>query len=341
MARKRLTPPNLGFLTAAAPETKALSAPFGTLSAPIARVAADASASAALQGLAEEMRAAREEGRLVQNLPLDAVEVDHLVRDRILLDAEEMAALRQSLQARGQQSPIEVVDLGRGRYGLISGWRRLTALRQLFAETADPRFSAVQALLRRPDGASAAYLAMVEENEIRVGLSHYERARITAKARDQGVFASDQAALRHLFATASRSKRSKIGSFITLHRALGEVLRFPATIPERLGLALAQALEADPELAPALAQTLTVAIPATAEAEQNLLFAALALKNSSESAKSATFDRQPKSAKTLAPGIWLHRAGTPEQPRYTLSGPGLDNSLLPRLTAWLRDTAGS
>ena len=340
MARKRLTPPNLGFLTAAAPETKALSAPFGALSAPIAQVAGDASASAALRDLAEEMRAAREEGRLVQNLPLASVEVDHLVRDRILLDPEEMAALRQSLRARGQQSPIEVVDLGQQRFGLISGWRRLTALRQLFEETGEARFSAVQALLRRPDGASAAYLAMVEENEIRVGLSHYERARIAAKARDQGVFASDQAALRHLFATASRSKRSKIGSFITLHRALGEVLRFPAAIPERLGLALAQALEADPALAPALIRMLTGAAPASAEVEQTLLAAALVPKNGSDSANSARFDRQLKEPEALAPGIWLHRSGPREHPSYTLSGPGLDDSLLPRLIAWLRDTAG-
>jgi ParB family chromosome partitioning protein len=331
MARKRLTAPNPGFLMAA-PETKALTAPFGALTAPIAQVAGEASATATLRDLAAEMRAARDEGRLVQNLPLTAVEVDHLVRDRILLDPEEMAALRESLRARGQQSPIEVVDLGQGRFGLISGWRRLTALRELHAETGDARFSAVQALLRRPEGASDAYLAMVEENEIRVGLSHYERARIAAKAHDQGVYASDQAALRHLFATASRSKRSKIGSFVTLHRALGEVLRFPASIPERLGLALVQALEADPGLAPALIADLGTAAPASVEEEQARLAAALQPKTGSDSAKSVTVPPE-----ALAPGIWLHRAGPPDHPRYTLSGPGLDDTLLPRLAAWLRE----
>lgn len=340
MARKRLTPPNLGFLTAAAPETKALAAPFGALSAPIARVAGDASAHAALRDLAEEIRAARDEGRLVQSLPLASVEVDHLVRDRILLDPDEMAALRESLRARGQQSPIEVVDLGQQRYGLISGWRRLTALRQLFEEAGDPRFSAVQALLRRPDGAAGAYLAMVEENEIRVGLSHYERARIAAKACDQGVFASDQAALRALYATASRSKRSKIGSFVTLHRHFGAVLRFPAAIPERLGLALAQALEADPALPARLTQALAAAAPASAAAEHSLLTTALRPpKTVSDSANSATYDHPPNGAETLAPGIWLHRAGPADRPRYTLTGPGIDDSLLPRLTAWLRDGA--
>jgi ParB family chromosome partitioning protein len=342
MARKRLTPPNPGFLTgSAAPETKALQAPFGALSAPIARVAGEASATAALQDLADEMRAARAEGRLVQRLPLEAVEVDHLVRDRILLDPEEMAALRESLRARGQQSPVEVVDLGQGRYGLISGWRRLTALRQLFEETGDPRFSAVQALLRRPDGASAAYLAMVEENEIRVGLSHYERARIAAKATDQGVFASDQAALRHLYATASRSKRSNIGSFVTLHRAIGGALRFPASIPERLGLALAQALEADPALTPALIADLTRAAPASAAREQALLAAALRPAGTVPEGANRAASGGPEGAETLAPGIWLHRAGPADAPRYTLSGPGLNDSLLPRLAAWLREAGGS
>ena len=50
---------------------------------------------------------------------------------------------------------------------------------------------------------------MVEENEIRVGLSYYERARIVAKAVAQGVFETEKQALQRLFHTASRPKRSK------------------------------------------------------------------------------------------------------------------------------------
>ena len=45
-----------------------------------------------------------------------------------------------------------------------------------------------------------AYVAMVEENEIRVGLSFYERARIAAKSVEAGVYPDDRAALRALFA---------------------------------------------------------------------------------------------------------------------------------------------
>ena len=268
MARKRLSPPQDTFL-GAAPETKSLSGPFGPLprTAPIAQIAADSATAAALREVAEELSAARAEGRLIQRLPLAAMEADYLVRDRIASDDAEMQALTASLRARGQQTPIEVVALPQGRYGLISGWRRLQALAALHAETGEARFATVEAVLRRPEAASDAYLAMVEENEIRVGLGHYERARIAARAAEEGVYPSLKEALRHLFQNVSRAKRSKIGSFVTVYRHLDGILHFPAAIPERLGLALAQALEADPALPARIADRLKPP-PRTAEEEQ-------------------------------------------------------------------------
>ena len=253
--RLRLTPPQDGYLAetgsvSAGSESKpTLAAPFGAGAAPIARVAADAATSAAFDQVSDELRRARVEGRLIQALPLDAVVQDHLVRDRVAVEPEELASLSESIRARGQQTPIEVVDLGHGRYGLISGWRRLAALRGLLAETGDARFATVLALLRTPADAASAYVSMVEENEIRVGLSYYERARIVAKAVEQGVFQTPKQALQSLFSTASRAKRSKIGSFLTIVAALDGTLRHPTLIGERTGLALAQALEADPTLA--------------------------------------------------------------------------------------------
>ena len=159
---------------------------------------------------------------MVLELPLDAIEASYLVRDRLVMDADEMEALKASLVARGQQTPIDVADLGDGRFGLISGFRRLTALQDL-AKTGGTE--TVLALLRRPDEASDTYLAMVEENEIRVGLSYYERARIGLKAVEQGVFPDTKKALLSLFHAASRAKRSKIRSFLNVVAALdGAVL---------------------------------------------------------------------------------------------------------------------
>ena len=331
MARKRLSPPQDTYL--APLETKGLSSPFAARPpAPIAQIAGDSAVVAALREVTEELQAARAEGRLVQRLPLAAIEADHLVRDRIADNPEEMQALQASIRARGQQTPVEVVDLGDGRYGLISGWRRLQALTALRTETGDERFATVQALLRRPDSASAAYLAMVEENEIRVGLGHYERARIAARAVEQGVYPGLKAALNHLYQNVSRAKRSKIGSFVTVYQALDGSLCFPAALPERLGLALAQALEADACLADRVKTSLAKAAPLSAAEEQAQL---AQLLRPTVPGGIADAHARPADAVETVPGIWLQVANGPQGARYTLSGPGADAAFGARLADWL------
>lgn len=327
--RVRLTPPQETYLAPAPVENKALNGPFGSVSrtaAPIAQMAGDAATAAALREVSEELQSARAEGRLIQQVALTAIEVDHLLRDRIHHEDEDMAALRDSLRARGQQTPIDLVDLGAGRYGLISGWRRLMALSDLYAETGDARFSTIKALLRRPDGSQDAYLAMVEENEIRVALGHYERGRIAAKAAEAGVYPDVQTALKHLFASASRAKRSKIGTFVTIYHQMDGALRFPAAISERLGLALAAGLEADQGLGPRLVQILGNADPQTPAQEQALLARAL---------RPSKALRAPQAQSEVVPGVMLKVAGKGRAVHYTLSGPGLGADFGDKLTDWL------
>ncbi|MDH2328639.1 ParB N-terminal domain-containing protein [Cereibacter sp. SYSU M97828] len=316
--RRRLAGPFEDAAPDAPLETKAM--PFGrpvqSRPAPIASVAAESAEIAALQEMAAEISRARAEGRFVQALPLEAVEVDHLVRDRIAADPEEMSGLIESIRANGQRIPIEVTDLGQGRFGLISGWRRLAALKALQQETGS--FPRVLAMLRKPAAAADAYVAMVEENEIRAGLSYYERARIAAKAVEAGVFGSEREALQRLYANASRAKRSKIGSFVTLHRGLGEALRFPAAIPERLGLSLVKRLEEEPGFAARAAAALG---QDTAEAEAAVLTRLIAPPKA----------EKPKAAE-IAPGIRL--TGKPAALR--LDGPGVDAAFRARLEEWLR-----
>jgi ParB family chromosome partitioning protein len=79
---------------------------------PIAQVAGETAEHAAFAEVARTLTEAREEGRLIQRLPLDGIETGHLVRDRMAFDEAEMAALVTSLRARGQQVPIEVVARG-------------------------------------------------------------------------------------------------------------------------------------------------------------------------------------------------------------------------------------
>ena len=235
---------------------------------PIADVAQDAAATAALSEIAQELSSARTEGRLIQRLPLDAVDPAYLVRDRAALDEDEMQVLCDSLAARGQQTPDEVTETAPGRYGLISGFRRYKALQRL-------NQSEILAILRRPAEAAEAYQAMVEENEVRAGLSFYERGRIVARACDAGVYRTDRLALGALFSAVPRSRRSKIGAFVTLVRALDEVLTYPTHLSEKLGLGLAKRLAEDAGFAQRLAARLRDAPPADAAAEIAILTRAL------------------------------------------------------------------
>ena len=324
--------------------------PTTASSAPIARIAGETSVNAAFEEVRQELDAARSEGRLVLRLPLEGIETAWLIRDRIdpgTGEDPDFAALLDSLRDHGQRSPIEVADMGQGRYGLISGWRRLTALRQLHAETGEAHFATVLALLRRPENAQSAYLAMVEENEIRLGLSYFERARVAAKAVEAGVYPSTKTALQSLFATASRAKRSKIGSFLTLYQTMGDFVRFPQALTERLGLSLASIVEEDATVQARLRAHLDVADAKDPEAEQTLLAEFIATETTSVAASEPAPQTAPKpnerkapaasapAAAEISPGVHLSQSGG----TLRLSGPGVDSAFRDALEAWLRGKA--
>lgn len=290
--------------------------------APVAHVAGDAAAQAALDTLADEMQSAREEGRLVQALPLQAIEAQHLVRDRLALDPVEMESLKASLRSRGQQTPIEVVAQGDGHYGLISGWRRLKALEALFAETKEARFETVQALIKPLETVSDSYLAMVEENEIRAPLSFYERAHLACEAARLGIYPTPERAVQALFANTTSARRSKIGSFVKLHKALGSALSFPEAIPEKLGLALVSTLQERPEFASRLRDVLRKARPETAGDERALLERAL---------RRGAAQTPSQGPREVVPGVHLEVRGG----KLVLSGKGVTEDLQADLIRWL------
>jgi len=334
--RKRLTPAQPKDLDTEMPalETKAFGVARTATRAPIAQVAGDASTAAALQELASEVKRAKDEGRMIQAIPVAQIQSDYLTRDRLVVDDEDLRALIDSIKARGQQTPIEVVQLGEGSYGLISGWRRLSALRQLQADTGEDRFGVVNAILRQPDTAADAYIAMIEENEIRVGLSYYERARAAAKAVQQGVFETEKEALQQLFSTASRSKRSKIGSFLTLYHALDSQLQFAPAIPERLGLALVNSILDVPETAEMFRSGLKRAAASTPEAEIACLESILADAPKDQSlikARTPVAAKAPARVETPLKGVDMRLT----EGKVSLSGPGVTEDFQKRLRDWL------
>ncbi|MEL7114011.1 MAG: ParB N-terminal domain-containing protein [Pseudomonadota bacterium] len=295
-------------------ETKSAFPPATTPRArmPIAEVAGDTAGRAALEEVAQEMTAAEAQGRVIKKLPLDKIEIRHLARDRMVFDEAEMEVLKTSLAERGQQTPIEVVHTS-GGYGLISGLRRVLALKDLGA-------TEVLALIRQPETAEAAYIAMVEENEIRAGLSYYERANIAVAAVGQGVYPTPKRAVAGLFANVSSAKRSKISRFVVIRDALGKVLAFPTAIPEKLGLDLAAAIEADKGVAKRLAEALRKTPPEDALDERKAIERAL---------KAPKAPGSPQ-GQEIAPGVVL-KAG---KGRVALSGPAVNQGFIDALQAW-------
>ena len=304
--RKRLEVP-----TDTVPANLETKSAFSTSNAriPIADVAGEAAGRAALEEVAREMMTAEGEGRVVKKLPLADIVRDYLNRDRMVLDAQELEVLKASIAERGQQTPIEVVRLPDNQYGLISGLRRIEALRALGV-------SDVLALVKTPKNSQAAYRAMIEENEVRANLSFYERANIAVVAVGQGVYSDVRKAIAGLFVHAAPAKRSKIAKFVTIQNTIGNGLAFPAAIPEKLGLALAQALEADPKLGSRILDALRKTPPQDAIAERRTLERALKKRQDTQAGP-----------EELAPGLMFEaRAG-----RVILSGARLDADFLDAL----------
>ena len=198
---------------------------------------------------ARELRAAREAGRVLQALPLDRVRTDALPRDRLDLEAaaasDEMEELKASIRARGQKEPIEVWTDG-DVYQLKKGWRRLTALSQLLAETGEERFSTVVARVAGPEDRIERYIDMVEENVVREDLTFAEMAQVAiTAAADPGTGGEDaEAMVGRLYASLHKMKRSYIRSFVHLLTEVGDVLRFPREVSRNLGVDVARALKA-------------------------------------------------------------------------------------------------
>ena len=307
MARRRL---DVSTLVGSPPVQPAPSSP-----APIAAVAGEAATLAAAQAVTQEMSAARQEGRLAVRVPLGAIDPGHFARDRMGVEDAEMSALVASIRAHGQRVPLDLMAGEGDRYALISGWRRLTALTQLYQETGEARFGEALAVIRTPVDAGAAYVAMVEENEIRVGLSYYERARIAALAAQRGAFASAEAAIDALYASGSKAKRSKIRAFLGIHDALGAALSHPQALSERLGLAVAAGLKEGQEVRLKAALATAADSP---EAEAAALLQAL---------KGGSVSHAKPAAERLADGVEMRV----QKGRVTLSGPGVTEDLANRI----------
>jgi ParB family chromosome partitioning protein len=254
--RKTLVAPSTEDLSRLEDEFRRETSGRPPLAAPIAHVAAesaaaldprptvDRAAEARDRADASRLRAAEERGLVIREIALEEIDADALVRDRIALDADELMELQSSIAAHGLRLPIEVFETaGAGTaFGLLSGYRRFRAVQALRGLTGQDKYTTIKAIVRDPATLGGPFAAMVEENEIRSSLSHFERGRIAVIAAQQAVFINVEAAVDALFAQASKAKRSKIRSFALIFEELGDMLSFPHALREKDGLRLAAAL---------------------------------------------------------------------------------------------------
>jgi len=155
----------------------------------------------------------------IQTLPLDQIDDSALPRDRTALDAPALRELQLSILTHGLRTPLEVYaksdPSGTPPYGLISGLRRLTALRKLGQTEA-------QAILRKPQDGAEALALMVSENEIRADLTPWERGRIAVTALEAEVFDTLDAAINTLYAPLDRNRRARLRAVAEVVMDLGD-----------------------------------------------------------------------------------------------------------------------
>ncbi len=209
-------------------------------------------------------------GLITDLIQTSDVHTDKLTRDRSANVDPELAELKQSIQSVGLSNPIRVEQTDNG-YELIQGFRRLTAFRELAAETGDPRYSRIPAaLVPRGEPLADLYRKMVDENLVRKDLSFGEMARLALSyAQDSGVEVSD--AVGTLYASALKQKKTYIRQFARVLADLDGALRYPEAIPRALGLDVYRFLDAQAGNAMALKKALIKQPERDADAELAIL----------------------------------------------------------------------
>ena len=321
--RRKLEMPDAAALEAGLQAADAPRPARGPGIAPIAQVAGAAARTAHAPSTPDAQdaalwREAEGEGRVIRRIDLNLIETGWIARDRAVIDEGEMAELVASIRANGLRLPVEVAPVEGGRFGLISGFRRVMAMREAGQTT-------IPAIVRdAPGDLAKSYAEMVEENEVRAQLSAYERGRIAVIAAGQGAYPDVAGAIAGLFPTASPAKRSKVKAFAAVHEELGDLMRHGPALSERQGLALAAALKAGQGAS--LRAALEEADAATPEAEAAALDRAMRgpAKRSTGSAR----------GEELAPGLRVVRLKRELRLLHDGTLPGDEAELLLLIRRW-------
>jgi ParB family chromosome partitioning protein len=246
---------------------------------------------------------------IILTLPTAEIQADALLRDRITLDDAALEDLAASIATDGLRQPIEVWALHAPtethRYGLISGLRRLTAMRLLATRRGNGDFTTIPAFLRTPADLPDAMAQMIAENEIRENLSPWERGATIAAAVDAGLFDTMDQAVAALHPTATRQKRSRLRTLAMVVEATDGLF----TTPEQLTLAqmerVATCLRGG--LAPLIDQILTEHRRESLPSQWAALLPTLTEALSAETDPTSTQPGRPRRMLHLKQGLTIRR----------------------------------
>ncbi|MBY4894431.1 ParB N-terminal domain-containing protein [Rhodobacteraceae bacterium N5(2021)] len=180
----------------------------------------------------------------IHTIALTDIDADALPRDRISLAPSALAELQASIASLGLTHPIEVWAKhdplpDTPRHGLISGLRRLTAVRALGHTT-------IPAFIRDPSDIAEAMTRMVTENEIRAAISPWEKGRLVTESVAEGLFPTLDAATDSLYRTLDRHRRARIRAMADVVAEIGDhLLTAPEALSQNQITRIAFALRAD------------------------------------------------------------------------------------------------
>lgn len=180
----------------------------------------------------------------IRVIPVSDILADAMLRDRATVAPEALQELKLSILKSGLRQPVEVFALAEGgehAWGLISGFRRLTAFRSLAADGMK-RFADIPAFVRTPGSVARAMTEMVEENAIRAEVSAWELAQLAVTACGNGLFETVDAAVEHLYASLHRDRRRRLRGIAHLVEELEDLLVAPETHSQQRLLRLAAAV---------------------------------------------------------------------------------------------------
>jgi ParB family chromosome partitioning protein len=169
----------------------------------------------------------------LRHLPLDSIDDNAFPRDRLALDPDALNLLAAAILADGLRQPVEVCAIpGPRPWGLIAGFRRMTALRGLEAQFPG-RFATVAAVVRTPDDTAQALALMVSENDTRAAITPWEKGALILACVNRGLFPTPDAAVEALWPGLSRQGRSRLRGWAAVVEAFDGRLASPRLLSAR------------------------------------------------------------------------------------------------------------